>query len=57
MVSQISSIMQNTIYRVGKTKEFIKDNSCLFIKLNFKDNSKNIAINGNLLIYKAIQKL
>ena len=39
--------MQNTIYRVSKTKEFIKDNSCLFIKLNFKDNSKNIAINGN----------
>ena len=43
--------MQNTIYRVNKTKEFIKDDSCLFIKLTFKDYRKNNAINGNFYSY------
>ena len=45
--------MQNAIY-INKTKEFIKENSCLFIKLDFKDHRKNTAINGTLFIYESI---
>lgn len=43
--------IQNIMYRVNKTKEFIKNDKCLFIKLNLKDARKNNAINGNYYSY------
>ena len=48
--------IQNTLYRAKKTKEYIKNQKCLFIKLNLNEPSKNKAINGYFFSFMAQYK-
>ncbi|OUU62599.1 MAG: hypothetical protein CBC22_03660 [Alphaproteobacteria bacterium TMED62] len=45
--------IQNIMYRANKINQFINNDNCLLVMLDFKDKIKNYAINGDLFSYMA----